>query len=52
MMEFIRTLREKQQTSRQNNISEQACSTICLDDFDGKIYIACNGVPLIPVEDK
>lgn len=52
MMEFIRTLREKQQTSRQNSISEQACSTIYLDDFDGKIYIACNGVPLIPVEDK
>lgn len=52
MMEFIRTLREKHETSKQNNIREQACSAICLDDFDGKIFIACNGVPLIPVEDK
>ncbi len=51
-MEFIRTLREKHETSKQNNIREQACSAICLDDFDGKIFIACNGVPLIPVEDK
>lgn len=51
-MELIRTLREKQQTSKQNSINEQAHNTICLDDFDGKIYIAYNGTPLIPVEDN
>lgn len=51
-MEFIRTLREKQQTSRQNTINEQAHSCICLDDFDNKIYIAYNGTPLIPIEDS
>lgn len=52
MMEFIRTLREKQMTSRQKNINEEANHVICLDDFDGKIYIAYNGTPIIPVEEK
>lgn len=51
-MELIRTIREKQQTSREKNISDQAHSLICLEDFDDKIYIAYNGAPLIPVEDK
>ena len=51
MMEWIRTIREKQQSSKQKNISEQAHMTICLDDFDDKIFIAYNGAPLIPVEE-
>lgn len=51
-MEWIRSFKEKQQTSRQNNITLQAHDCICLDDFDGKIYIAYNDTPLIPVEDS
>lgn len=51
MMEFIRTIREKQQTSKQNNIVMQAHEAICLSDFDDKIYIAYCGTPLIPIED-
>ena len=50
-MEFIRTFREKQQTSREKGIAEEAHNVICLDDFEGKIFIAFNGAPLIPVED-
>lgn len=49
-MEFIRTIRKKQQTSRQNTILAEAHSAICLADFDGTIYIAYNGTPLVPVE--
>lgn len=49
-MEFIRTIREKRKTSREKNISDMAHSVICLDDFDGNIYISYNGAPLIPVE--
>lgn len=49
-MKFIRSLQEKQQISQQNSIIEQAHNSICLDDFDKTIYIAYNGVPLIPVE--
>lgn len=51
MMEWIRTIREKQQSSRQKDINQQAHMIICLDDFDGKIFIAYNGAPLIPVEE-
>lgn len=51
-MEWIKTFREKQQTSKQNNITMQAHDAICLEDFDGKIYIAHNNVPLVPVEDN
>lgn len=50
-MEWIKTFREKQQTSKQNNITLEAHDSINLDDFDGKIYIAYNGTPLIPIED-
>lgn len=49
-MEFIRTFREKQQTSRQNTILAEAHDVICLSDFDDTIYIAYNGTPLVPVE--
>ncbi len=52
MMEFIRTIREKQQTSKQNNIVMQAHEAICLSDFDDKIYIAYCGTPLIPIEEN
>lgn len=51
-MEFIRSIREKRQTSCQNDIVQQAHDYIGLDDFDGKIYIAYQGTPLIPVDDK
>lgn len=52
MMEFIRTIREKHQTSKQNIINQEAHDFICLDDFDGKIYISFKGTPLIPIEDS
>lgn len=51
-MEFIRTWREKQHISRQNDISDQAHSLICLDDFEGRIFISYNGTPLIPLDEK
>ena len=51
-MEFIRTIREKHQTSRQMSIREQAHSCICLDDFEGQLYITYNGTPLIPIDNK
>lgn len=51
-MEWLRTFREKQQTSKQTNITLEAHECISLDDFDGKIYIAYNGTPMIPVEDN
>lgn len=51
-MEFIRTIREKSQTKRQEEIQKQAEETICLSDFDNDMYIAYAGTPLIPVDDN
>lgn len=48
-MELIKTLRERSQTQRQANIQRLAEETICLSDFDGDIYIAYNGTPLVPI---
>jgi hypothetical protein len=49
-MEFIRTLREKSQTKRQEEIERMAEETITLKDFDNSLFIAYNGTPLAPVE--
>ena len=49
-MEFIRTLRERQQTRRQADIQEQAEALIRVADFADDLYIAYNGVSLVPIE--
>lgn len=49
-MEFIRTLRERQQTKTQENIEKQAEELITLQDFNSCLYIAYNGTPLAPIE--
>lgn len=48
-MEFIRTLKEKQMTKRRADIQEQAESLIRVSDFIDDLYIAYNGVPLVPI---
>lgn len=48
-MEFIRTIRQKQQTARQDNLLKEAEEIITLADFDSTLYIAYNGVPLIEI---
>ena len=42
-MEFIRTIRNKRQTQKQNEIQRQAEDTITLSDFLDAMYIAYNG---------
>lgn len=49
-MEFIRTLREKQQTRRQVEIHQQAEELIRVRDFDNSLYIAYAGTPLAPID--
>jgi hypothetical protein len=51
-MEFIRTLREKSQTKKQEEIQKQAEETITLSDFDNSIYIAFAGTPLVPIKEE
>lgn len=52
MMEWIRTFREKQQTSRQTNIQLQAEEEIRITDFNNKLFIAYNGTPMILIEES
>lgn len=49
-MEFIRTIREKQQTKAQEAIAKQAEDLIRVQDFDHNLFIAYNGTPLAPIE--
>lgn len=51
-MEFIRTLREKHQTSRQQDIMRMAEDLITVQDFDKTLYIAYQGTPLVPIKDE
>ncbi len=50
-MEFIRTIREKQQTKRQEEIQKMAEETITLSDFESNLYIAYAGTPLVPIKE-
>ena len=50
-MNLFSTLRNRIQTSREEGIRQQAESLITLCDFEGKIYIAFNGNPLVAVEE-
>ena len=50
VMEFIRTIRERHQTAKQNEIKRQAEELIYVADFIDSLYIAYNGVPLVPIE--
>jgi hypothetical protein len=51
-MEFIRTLREKSQTKRQEEIQKLAEEMITLSDFESDLYIAYAGTPLMPVKEE
>ena len=51
-MEFIRTLREKSQTRRQEEICKMSEEVITISDFDSSLFIAYNGVPFVPIEES
>lgn len=51
-MEFIRTLREKSQTKREEDIRRQAEDLITLSDFGSSLYIAYQGTPLVPIKEE
>lgn len=51
-MEFIRTIREKSQTRKEENIQKMAEETITLSDFESSMYIAYNGTPFVPIKEE
>lgn len=48
-MKIIRIIKEKRLRHRKELIARMAEDTIRLSDFDGTVYIAYNGDPLIPM---
>jgi hypothetical protein len=52
IMELIRTLREKRISAHQNDLQQQAIDLITLADFDDKMYVAFNGMPLVEIESQ
>lgn len=51
-MEFIRTIRFKQQTVKEESLAKEAEKVITLSDFANTLYIAYNGVPYIQIDDN
>ena len=51
-MELIKSLREKSQTKREEDIRKQAEDLITLSDFDSSLYIAYQGTPLVPIKEE
>lgn len=51
-MKFIRTLREKHQTKREEEIYQMAEDYITVQDFADSLYIAYQGTPLVPVKEE
>lgn len=50
-MEFIRTLKQRSQTKKQEELHRQAEDIITLSDFDSSLYIAYAGTPLVPIKE-
>ncbi len=51
-MGLFNTIKEKHQTARQNDVQLQAKARIRVSDFNGKLYIAYDGTPLVQIEEK
>ena len=51
-MELIRTIREKSQTKKEENLTKQAEYIITLSDFADSLYIAYEGTPLLPIKEE
>ena len=49
-MEFIRTIRQKHQTRREEDIHKLSENLITLSDFESDLYIAYQGTPLVPIK--
>ena len=49
-MEFIRTIRERSQTKKQEDLHKLAEETIQVSDFADNLYFAYDGVPYVPID--
>lgn len=49
-MDLIRTIREKNESSKQSRIRKQAEELITIVDFDDQLYIGFEEIPLVLIE--
>ena len=49
-MEFFKSLREKSQIRKEEDIQRQSEILIRVSDFDEGLYISYNGIPLVPID--
>lgn len=49
-MELIRTIRERSQTKKQEDLQKLAEETIEVKDFADNLYFAYEGVPYVPID--
>lgn len=51
-MELLRTIRERHEASRQQTARRHAEEYITIEDFEGKLFIAIDGIPAILFDDN
>jgi hypothetical protein len=51
-MNIFSDLKAKRRESRKKEIESQARQRIGIKDFDGALYFAYDGTPLLPIEDS
>lgn len=51
-MNLFQSIKEKRLYARQEEIKQEAAGAITLSDYGGRIYIAHNDIPLIPISDS
>ena len=49
-MELRRTIKKKIVSSKEKSMDLESRSVIRVKDFDNELYIAVNGVPLLPID--
>ena len=51
-MKLIKSLRERSQTRREEEIRQRAAERISISDFDDNLYIAFDGAPLVLLDEN
>lgn len=49
-MNLFQNIKERHRIARERDVRSQAIARIRVSDFDGVLYIAYDGTPLIPIE--
>lgn len=48
--DFVKAREERQTAKKQKALERMSCEVINVMEFDGKLYVSHNGVPVVPVE--